>query len=427
MNKDLLTIFEYMEREKGIKRDVVIAAIEEALKTAARKSVTGGADVQVSIDPKSGEIEIVAKKEVVDQVEFPDEEIAHEIAKEIYPESKIGDFVDIAIDAENFGRIAAGAARQLMTQKLRSAERDVIHEEFRHRINDIVSGTVKRFIRGKGLLIDLGKVEAILPLENYPKTERYNLGERVIALLLEVRDTENGGAEVVLTRSHPEFVEELFQQEVPELSENVIVIEKIVRDAGYRTKMAVSSTNPRVDPVGSCVGVRGTRVKNVIRELNNEKIDIFPFSNDSVELLQNSLDPIEVRKVGIDEEQNTITFVVEDDDYAKVIGKRGANLRLSEALTGFGLIVKKLTEYNMEYNIAMEEEKNKVEESGSETLDQELNLEGINPLLKDSLIQSGFTTLRKILSATKQEISEKLSISEDAVETLLEDLKKTRK
>ena len=388
MNKDLITIFEYMEREKGIKREVVVAAIEDALKTAARKSIHGGVDVEVSIDSKTGEIEIVAKKEVVETVEFPDEEIAFEIATELYPDCKVGDFVDIAIEAENFGRIAAGAARQLMTQKLRGAERDVIHEEFRHRINDIVSGTVKRFIRGKGLLVDLGKVEAVLPLENYPKTERYNLGERVMALLLEVRDTENGGAEVVLTRSHPEFVEELFKQEVPELSEKVVMIEKIVRDAGYRTKMAVSSTNPKVDPVGSCVGVRGTRVKNVIRELNNEKIDIFPFSNDSIELLQNSLDPIEIRKVGVDEEQNTVTFVVEDEEYAKVIGKRGANLRLSEALIGYSLIVKKLTEYNMEYNIAMEEEKIKAEESNDETLDQELNLERVNPLLKDSLIKN---------------------------------------
>lgn len=426
MNKDLLAIFEYMEREKGITRDIVIEAIQDAIKIAARKSIKGGNDVQVSIDDKTGEIEIVAKKEVVEQVSFPDEEIAEEIAQEIYPDSKIGDFVDIAIEAEQFGRIAAGAARQLMTQKLRGAERDVIYEEFRHRINEIVSGTVKRFLRGKGLLVDLGKVEALLPLENYPKTERYNVGDRVQALLLEVRDTENGGAEVVLTRSHPEFVQELFEQEVPELNDGVLQIEKIVREAGYRTKMAVSSTDPRVDPVGSCVGVRGTRVKNVIRELNNEKIDIFPYSNDPVELLQNSLDPIEIRKIGVDSENNTITFVVDDEEYSKVIGKRGANLRLSEALVEHKLLVKKITEYNLEYNIAMEEEKEKMESSSDPSLDEELSFEGVNPLIKENLIQAGFTTMRKLISTPKKEVAEKVGMSEDAVETLLKDLRKTR-
>ncbi|NGX31818.1 MAG: hypothetical protein K940chlam8_01201 [Chlamydiae bacterium] len=426
MNKELVAIFEYLEREKGIKRDVVIHAIEEALYTAARKSVEGSPDIHVSIDAKTGEIEIVCKKEVVEKISFPGEEITLDIAKELYPESEIGDFVDISIAPERFGRIAAQAARQLMTQKLRVAERDVIMQEFRHRIHDIVSGTVKRFVRAKGLLVDLGKVEALLPLENYPKTEHYNIGDRVTALLLEVRDTENGGAEVILTRSHPEFVQELFKQEVPELNDGTIVIEKIVRDAGYRTKIAVSSNDPRVDPVGSCVGVRGTRVKNIIHELNNEKIDLFPNSNDSVELLQNSLDPIEIKKLGIDEEESSIFFVVNDDDYSKVIGKRGANLRLNEALLGYDLHVKKLNEYNQEMHI---QEKEDIETFGTmedPTLDEELDFKDLNPLIRDSLVSSGYTTMRKILTTPKEELCETAGLSSEAYEKLIQDLKKTR-
>ena len=286
MNKDLVAIFEYLEREKGIKRDVVISAIEESLYVAARKSIHGGLiNVSVQVNPKTGDINVTAQKEVVELVTIPEEEISLAEARVLHPDCELGQWVDISVIPQDFGRIAAHTAGQIISQKLRHAERDVIYEEYRHRINEIVSGTVKKVIREATLIIDLGKVEAILPSRFYPKTEVYKVGDRVQALLFEVRDTENGGAEVVLSRSHPEFVAQLFSQEVPEIADDIIVIEKIVRAAGYRTKIAVSSQDPKVDPVGACVGVRGNRVKNIIRELNNEKIDIIPFSSNTTTLL----------------------------------------------------------------------------------------------------------------------------------------------
>jgi transcription termination/antitermination protein NusA len=325
MNKDLVAIFEYLEREKGIKREVIITAIEESLRAAARKSIKGLINVSVHINPKTGNIEVIAQKEVVDKVTIPDEEISLEDAKQINPYCEIGQWIDIPATPQDFGRIAAQTARQIIAQKLRSAERDVIYEEYRHRLHEIVSGTVKRVIRGATLVVDLGKVEAILPDRFYPRTEKYNVGERVQALLFEVRDTESGGAEVILSRSHPEFVTQLFKQEVPELNDGTVIIEKIVRDAGYRTKLAVRSLDSKVDPVGACVGMRGNRVKNIIRELNNEKIDIIPYSDDPVQLLQNALSPTEIKKISISEDGSRISIVVDDEAYPTVLGKRGMN------------------------------------------------------------------------------------------------------
>ena len=282
MNKDLIAVFDYLEREKGIKRDVIIKAIEESLEVAARRSIDEDAKVRVEIQPRNGAIEVYCEKEIVEKVEHTALEISLEDAQELDPDCEIGQFIDVAMTPSNFGRIAAQKARQIITQKLRGAERDVIYEEYRHRVNEIISGTVKRFIRGSTLVVDLGKVEALMPGREYPKTEHYQVGERVTALLAEVQDTENGGAEVILSRSSPEFVRQLFLQEVPEISDETVIIEKIVREAGYRTKIAVSSRDPQVDPVGACVGMRGIRVKNIVRELHNEKIDIIPHSDDAI-------------------------------------------------------------------------------------------------------------------------------------------------
>ncbi len=235
------------------------------------------------------------------------------------------------------------------------AERDVIYENYRHRVNEIVSGTVKRFVRGSNVIVDLGKVEAIMPSREYPKTEKYFVGEKVLALLMEVKDSENGGAEVILSRSSPEFVRQLLMQEVPELNDGTIIIDKIVREAGYRTKLTVRSTDMKVDPVGACVGMRGNRVKNIVRELHNEKIDIIPFANDQIELLQNVLSPLEIRKINVNEEDNSISIVVEDDDFAAVIGKKGMNARLISRLIGYHLEVQRMTDYNRTMAIQREE------------------------------------------------------------------------
>ncbi len=423
MNKDLIAIFEYLEREKGIKRETIIDAIEESLQVAARKSLKGVGLVSVVIDPKQGTIEVTAEKEVVDNIEYPEEEILLDEAREIAPDCEMGDFIQVPIPPVDLGRIAAQTARQVIAQKLRSAERDVIYEEYRHRLYEMVSGTVKRVVRGATLIVDLGKVEAILPERFYPKTEKYHVGDRVQALLWEVRDTDNGGAEVVLSRSHPEMVEQLFKQEVPELMDETVGIKKIVREAGYRTKLAVYSNDPRVDPLGACVGVRGTRVKNVIRELNNEKIDIVIFTEDTVQLLYALLHPIEPKKLNYDQENGRISLVVEDEDYPIVIGKRGMNARLNAALVGAELGVKKMTEYQAE--LSFERQQIQLEESPE--LDDELNaVEGINQFVIDSLKEAGFDTPRKILNVSSKELSNETGISVEMADDLMDKLRKIR-
>lgn len=423
MNKDLIAIFEYLEREKGIKRDIVIDAIEESLRAAARKSITGASNVTVKIHPKNGNIDVFCEKEIVDKVEVDAQEITLIDAREIDPECQIGQFIDILVTPKDFGRIAAQKARQIITQKLRGAERDVIYEEYRHRINELISGTVKRFVRGANIIVDLGKVEAILPMREYPKTEKYHIGEKVLALLLGVHDTENGGAEVILTRSHPEFVKQLMIQEVPEIADGTVVIDKIVRDAGYRTKLTVRSTDPKVDPVGACVGMRGIRVKNVVRELLNEKIDIIPFASEPIELLQNALSPIEIRKVSLSEEDNTVSIVVEDDDFAAVIGKKGMNARLNSQLIGYELEVQRMSDYTR----AMEIQRTELASSDDPELDKALkNIEGVNNLIFEHLVAEGFSTPRSLLVASTEQLAKIPGISLEMADKILEQIRKQR-
>jgi len=423
MNKDLIAIFEYLEREKGIKREIVINAIEESLTAAAQKSVTGASNVTVTINSKTGNIDVLSEKEIVDAVEVPAQEISVEDARVIDPDCEIGQFIDIIVTPKDFGRIAAQKARQIITRKLRGAERDVIYEEYRHRTNELVSGTVKRFIRGSNLVVDLGKVEAIMPKKEYPKLERYNIGDKVYALLMEVCDTENGGAEVILSRSSPEFVKQLMHQEVPEINEGVVIIEKIVREAGYRTKIAVRSTDQKVDPVGACVGMRGMRVKNVVRELHNEKIDIIPFSEESIELLQNALSPIEIRKFNISDEDKTVSIVIDDDDFAAVIGKKGMNAKLNSRLIGYDLEVQRIRDYKLQMTV----ERAELADSDDEWLKEKLErIEGVNSLIFQELFQKGYETPRDFLMASPEQLAVLPGISIDMADFILEQIRKQR-
>jgi transcription termination/antitermination protein NusA len=423
MNKDLIAVFEYLEREKGIKREIVIDAIEESLRAAAKKSISGASNVTVKIHPKTGDIAVYCEKEIVEEVEVDAQEILLENARKIDPECELGQFIDVMATPRDFGRIAAQKARQIITQKLRSAERDVIYEEYRHRVNELISGTIKRFVRGSDIVVDLGKVEAIMPTKQYPKTEKYHVGEKVLALLMVVNDTENGGAEVILSRSNPEFVKQLLIQEVPEINDGTVIIDKIVRDAGYRTKLTVRSTDPKVDPVGACVGMRGSRVKNVVRELHNEKIDIIPFSTEPIELLQNALMPIEIRKVNLSDEDKTISIVIEDDDFAAVIGKKGMNARLNSQLIGYELEVQRMSDYNKTMAI----QRNELAALDDPELDKELTgIEGMNTLIFEHLIAEGFRTARALLTASAEALSKIPGISLEMADKILEQIRKQR-
>lgn len=419
MNKDLLAILDYLDREKGIKRNIVLQAIEDALYAAAKKSVKGVQDVRIDIDYNSGDIEVFGKKEVVQKVKVSEKEISVEDAQDLNPDCEQGDFLEVKITPRDFGRIAAQTARQVISQKLRGAERDVIYDEYRHRVNEIVSGTVKQFVRGADMIVDLGKVEALMPMREYPKTERYNIGEKVTALLKEVKDTENGGAEVILSRSSPDFVRQLFIQEVPEITDNVISIHNVVREAGYRTKITVQTTDPRVDPVGACVGMRGSRVKNVVRELNNEKVDIIPYAEDPIELLQNALSPVEIKKISINEQDRIVTIVVDDEDFPTVIGRKGMNARLNGRLIQAEIAVKRMSEYKKVLAIQQIE----LAESTDSTLDEPLLLKTVNSMITDNLVDAGYDTKRKILQAKTEEITQVPGISELMLDQILTEIR----
>lgn len=420
MNKDLVAIFEYLERERGIKREVIIDAIQESLQIAARKSIHGAVNVQVQIHSKTGEIEVFCDKEVVEKVTNPSEEISLKAALELKPDAQMNDMITVAITPKDFGRIAAQKARQIISQKLKGAERDVIYEEYRHRVNQLISGTVKRVIRGSIVIVDLGKVEGVLPPRNYPKTEKYQVGDRVFALLLEVRDTEMGGAEVVLSRSHPEFVKQLLIQEVPEISDGLIEIEKIVREAGYRTKIIVRSLDPKIDPVGACIGMRGIRIKNIVRELHNEKIDVIPYAPEKLDLLAAALDPIQIKSVKVSEDGNHIFLVVDDESFPTAIGKKGLNVRLLAALIDAQLEIRKESEHQKLQAI----ERANLATSEDVSLDEPLaHIEGVSALLLDQLIAAGFDTPRKLLLTTPDALISIPGINIKTAEKLLDQVR----
>ena len=418
MNKELIAIFEYLEREKGIKREILIKSIEDSLSLSAKKASPESPDLNVKIDPKTGEINAFCKKEIVETVVAPKEEISLQDAEDINPDFEIGQFIDVPVDTKKLGRITAQKAKQIINQKIKSAERDVICEEYRHRVNDIVSGTIKRRVRGGDFIVDLGKVEALLPMKEYPKTERYREGDKVLALLLEVRYLPDEATEVILSRNSEELIKQLFRQEVPEINDGTVVIKKIIREPGYRSKITVQSNDPKVDPVGTCIGVRGTRIKNVIRELNNEKLDIISHSENAIELLQDSLSPVEIRKIGQNEDETVISIVVDDDNIGTVLGKKGMNTRLTARLIGKELEVRRLSEYKK----SLELERKARAESDDETLDEPLKIKGLNKMVVDILLEAGYDTKRKLLMATPEDLSNISGIESSMAETLLEEI-----
>src|SRR6202521_6127779 len=333
MNAEFIAMLDYLERERGIKREILLEAVSNALLSASKKSVSASRELRIDINPKTGEIRALAKLLVVDEVTNPADEISVSKAQRIDPNAAVGGEVEVEVTPKNFGRIAAQTAKQAMMQRIRQVEKEMIYEEFKDRAGEIVSGTVRRFDRSD-VILDLGKFEAIMPQRERVVVEDYNVGDRLRAYVVAV---DNGirGPEIIVSRSHPNFVRRLFELEVSEIADGTVEIRGIAREAGYRTKIAVTSANEKVDPVGACVGMRGTRVKNIIRELNNEKIDIIPYSDDPVQLLQNALAPIEIKKISVEEDGSKITIVVDDENYPTVIGKKGQNARLTSRLTGW--------------------------------------------------------------------------------------------
>jgi N utilization substance protein A len=339
MNSEFIAMLDYLEREKGIKRDVLVEAVQNALLSAAKKAVEAGRDLRCEIDPRTGEIRAVAKLIVAERVTNKHDEISLANARKVKPDAQIGEEIDVEVTPKNFGRIAAQTAKQAMMQRIRQAEKEMIYDEFKDRAGEIVSGTVRRFERSD-VIVDLGKFEATMPSRERVQTEDYNVGDRIRAYVVAV---ENGarGPEIIISRSHPNFVRRLFEMEVSEINDRTVEIKGIAREAGFRTKIAVHSANEKVDPVGACVGMRGARVKNIVRELNNEKVDIIRWSADVREFVQEALKPAKIKSITLDEAKKAVLIKVDEDQLSLAIGKRGQNARLTSRLTGWDINIEK--------------------------------------------------------------------------------------
>jgi N utilization substance protein A len=344
MTNDIVALIEYYEKEKGIDRDKIVAALEFSFVSAYRKMVPGADAIEIlraDVDTKKGTTKIFASLTVVADDDHQDKfnEVPLSIAQKKDPSIEIEGKLEFNVTPKDFGRIAVQTAKQTMMQRLRQAEKEMIYEEFKDRAGDIVSGTVRRFERND-VMIDLGKFEGIMPNKERVQGEDYNIGDRIRCYVLAV-ENEGRGPEIILSRSHPNFVRRLFEAEVNEISDHTVEIRAIARESGFRTKVAVWSNDPKVDPVGACVGMRGARVKNIVRELNNEKVDIIHWSEDPAELVREALKPAELITITVNKEDKIVNVTVSEEDLSKAIGRKGQNARLSSRLMGWDVQVRR--------------------------------------------------------------------------------------
>lgn len=334
MNKEILNALSELERERGIRQDIVLEAIRSALETGYKKNFAKATNFTIDIDKENGEYKLFQDKTVVNSVENSNLEISLEEAKTIDSKFEVDDIVKIEIrPKKDFGRIAAQTARQVILQKIREAERDSIFSEFYGRESEIMTGVVQRENKGN-IYVDLGKIEGILSVNEQIPGETYNPGDRIKTVIIEVKNTGKG-ASIMLSRSHPNLVKRLFELEVPEIHDGTIEIYSISREAGSRSKIAVFSHDPNVEPIGSCVGNKGSRVKNIIDEINQEKIDIIIYEKNPEKFIANSLGPAKIVKVTANEKEKTAVAIVPDNQLSLAIGKEGQNVRLAAKLTGW--------------------------------------------------------------------------------------------
>ncbi len=343
MNVELMKALEQIEEEKGISKDVIIEAIEAALLSAYKKNYGASAqNMRIEVDRETGEMRAYQIRTIVEAVEDEHAQISLTEAQEWDPTAKVGDMVEIEVTPRDFGRIAAQTAKQVVVQRLREAERDLVYKEFRDREGDIVTGTVQRIER-KNVYLDLGRIEAVLPPTEQIPRESYRQSERIKAYVVEVRQGTRG-PQIVVSRTHPGLLKRLFELEVPEIYEGIVEIKAIAREAGGRSKIAVASRDKNVDAVGSCVGPKGTRVQSIVDELKGEKIDIVPWNIDQALFVAGALSPAKVSRVQIDEETKTALVIVPDNQLSLAIGREGQNARLAAKLTGWRIDIKSDTQ-----------------------------------------------------------------------------------
>tara|TARA_R110002096_G_scaffold215310_8_gene403084 strand:- start:11051 stop:12322 length:1272 start_codon:yes stop_codon:yes gene_type:complete len=399
MTSELLTLFEYYEKEKGIDRETMVDAIQQALLSASRKSIGPARELRIEVDPNKGKISAIAKLIAVEEVVAPYDEISISTAKKIQPGAELGDEIDVEITPKDFGRIAAQAAKQAMMQRLRQAEKAMIYDEFKDRAGDIVGGTVRRFERSD-VMVDLGRFEGTMPSRERVKTEDYNIGDRIRAYVLAV-DNGARGPEIILSRSHPNFVRRLFESEVSEIADRTVEVKGIAREAGYRTKVAVHSDDEKVDPVGACVGLRGARVKNIVRELNNEKVDIIRWSDNVREFVKDALKPAKLRTIELDEENRTVRVTVDEEELSRAIGRHGQNARLTSRLIGWDVKVEK-----------DESEHEQFEARVADAASIFVNQLGMEEEMAMGLVRGGVTTLELLSQMDAEDVSGILEVEE---------------
>lgn len=387
MNNELLAVFEYMERERKLDRETLAELVESALQVAGRKSIGRVRDLRVVIDRKTLEIKAFASIQVVDFVRNRDEEMSLDDAQAKFPGKnlKLGDLIEIEVTPRNFGRIAAQTAKQAIIQKLRMAEKDKVYGIYKDHVGDIVTGTVRRFDRSD-VFIDLGDAEGVMPGKERVPSEEYQIGDRIRFLLLNL-DAQAQGTQLTLSRANPDFIKKLFELEVSEIADGTVEIKGIAREAGFRTKIAVHSNDEKVDPVGACVGLRGQRVKNIVRELSGEKVDIVKWSTDIKTFVTNSLAPAKLLRLEVEELDNVVKVIVEADQLSLAIGKKGQNARLTAKLTGWKVDIQK------------DEGDITFEEKIARATDQLAAVDGIGREHAEKLVAAGFLTLEGILAA----------------------------
>jgi N utilization substance protein A len=400
---DLKRVIDQVSRDRGIDKQLLISTLVEAIRQAAKKKLGLKREIEVTYNETLGEVEVFEFKEVVEKVKDPESQITMEEGRKLDPECEIGDSLGIKMETSSFGRIAAQSAKQVIIQRMKDAERDIVFEDFKDRRGEVINGIIQRFDKGAAI-INLGRTEAILPVAEQIPTEAYKQGDRLRAYVLEVKKISKG-PQIILSRTHPQFLAALFEMEVPEVSEKIVRIINVVREPGGRSKIAVASEDRQVDPVGACVGMKGNRVQNVVQELRGEKIDIIPWNADQAKYICSALAPAEVVRVIIDETSRSMEVVVPDEQLSLAIGKRGQNVRLASRLTGWKIDVKSESKYD------------KSIKDGYQSL---LQITGVGEATADVLYKKGFQSAQEVAEASMEELLEVPGLSQKKAEKLLE-------
>ncbi len=410
MVSDLSRIIEQVGKDKGIDKHILIEALEQALLAAARKKYGPKQEIEAKYNEEAGEVELFQFKTVVQEVKNPPAEISLKEAKELDSEVEVGDSLGTKIDISEFGRIAAQTAKQVIIQKVKDAERENIFEDFKDRKAEVISGTVQRFERG-AIIVNLGRAEAVIPQHELVPRETYKPGDRIRAYVMDVKKTPKG-PQIILSRTDPNFLIKLFEMEVPEISEGIVKITSAAREPGSRAKISVYSQDGNVDPVGACVGMKGSRVQAVVQELRGEKIDIIPWSEDAASFVCNALAPAEISKVIINQDARSMEVIVEDDQLSLAIGRRGQNVRLAAKLTGWKIDIR--SESKAGKSVPQLDE---IATRGMDTVD---HIDGVGEKTAQLLNAAGYMTVADICQASAEQLSAIEGIGPKKAEKIVE-------